>query len=838
MLMKNIILHHNELPEQQAFSPFSPFENVLVQVFAATSDLDHLQKVLDTLTAILPRCTVIGCSTDGTIDDGSIHPHGDIIQLTVTAFEHTTLSLASSDTFENSFRLGKMLASQIIRKETQLLISFSEASSVNGEHYLEGIDHHKNGIKVAGGVASTPTFTDTFVIADGQILKSGAVAVALHSTTLHVYTDFLFGWEPIGKKMAITDVRDNIIHAIDNKTPLEIFRHYLGEEVADAMPGTGSAFPLLLKRDGQYIARGIIGVEGESFIVSGNVRNGDKVFIGYGNPDFITKKNTFNIHLQHALPSVETIFNYYCEGRHLFLPDDAVRIEAENLSNSAINAGCFTLGEFFSQRTNVLHNFSSTIVALSENAENVPKHPMHGSTVLNDEERLSAMITRGLFHLIDVRTKELQHQTYHDALTSLPNRNFFNEMLTLELEKAKKEGSQVALLFLDLDNFKDVNDTLGHGSGDYLLKIIAGRIKRALSPSDLLARWSGDEFVVMRSDCHSIDLLTDLATSVLELFKEPIQIDNHHFTLGVSIGISLFPNDGSDAETLVKHADAAMYSVKSGGRNHFSFYRREMTEKALQRITLENDLRSAIRTQSFYLVYQPQIDLESGKIKSVEALLRWRHPKKGVIMPDQFIGVAERSGLILPIGEMIMDMALGQFRVWKNEGLPIEKISVNVSAKQFRYENIVGLVNRYLGKYDLSPDHLEIELTESTLMHQSDTTIRTLDELHRLGISISVDDFGTGYSSLSYLKRFKINNIKIDKSFVEHLPDNINDMAIVKAIIALARALGLDIIVEGIENSRQKAFFQSEGRMLAQGYFYSKPLDAEELEKALLTTFV
>ena len=741
----------------------------------------------------------------------------------MTGFEQTTLTLAYDENSDDSIASGRSLAVALDRPETKTIIAFTEAGSINGELFLEGMHQ-------IGGVASTPSFTDTFIIADGHILTKGAVAVGLEGRGLHVYQDFLFGWEPIGKEMTVTRVNNNVITSIDNQPPIAVFRHYLGDEIADALPGIGSAFPLMLRRADENIARGIIGLDGESLIVSGNVKHGDKVYIGYGNAEMVTQKNDLNAKLQQVFPSAEAIFNYYCEGRHLFLPKDAVEIEAKRLSENGMTGGCFTLGEFYTRQQSTLHNFSSTVLALSENAALAGQHCSTVPLALNEYERLSAMVTKGLFHLIDVRTRELEHQSYHDTLTGLPNRTFFSEMLSIEIEKARKKKTDIALLFLDLDHFKDVNDTLGHGSGDTLLHDLALRIQSLLTPTDLIARWSGDEFVVMRSDYHSLDNLVDLATEIIGIFDDPILHDGHHFSLGISIGISLYPHDGTDTETLVKNADAAMYAVKFAGRNHFSFYRKEMTEKALARITMENDLRTALKENMFFLTYQPQIDLKSGEVRSAEALLRWQHPDKGVVMPDAFIGIAESSGLILPIGELVFDMALEQFKRWQKKGLGIEKICINVSAKQFRHDNIIQLVNRYLQKHELQPNNLEIELTESTLMQQSDENLKTLEELHRIGVSVSIDDFGTGYSSLSYLKRFKINNIKIDKSFVEHLPDDANDKAIVKAIIAMANTLGLDVIVEGIENSRQKHFCLTEGCLLAQGYYYSHPLLPEEME--------
>lgn len=835
MLMRNIVLTHDELPGRTVLSEFLPFKNVLAQVFAATDDLAYVQRILDRLKTVLPDAAVIGCSSDGTIDNGTIHPFGRTVQITLTGFMQTSLTLAYAGPSGDAVALGRMLLEQVSTKETKIIITFTEAASVNGELFLEGMQQPGSERVVIGGVASTPSFTGTFVIADGQILGGGAAAVSLSGKALHYYQDFLFGWEPIGKEMTVTRVTDNVITSIDNQPPLALFRHYLGDEITDALPGIGSAFPLIIKRGEENIARGIIGLDGDALIVSGNVKHGEKVYIGYGNTTMIAQKNDLNFKLQHAFPAAEAIFNYYCEGRHLFLPKDAVEIEAERLSENGMSAGCFTLGEFYTRRKNMLHNFSSTVLALSEGSAAGKRHVPAVAHTLSEDEKLSAMVTKGLFHLIDVRTRELEHQSYHDVLTTLPNRAFFNEMLAIEIEKARKNSTKFALLFLDLDHFKDVNDTLGHGSGDQMLKALALRIREKLKPTDLMARWSGDEFVILRDEYRSLDSIVDLAASIIGIFDEPVRLDGHHFSLGISIGISLYPGDGTDAESLVKNADAAMYAVKFAGRNHFSFYLREMTEKALARITLENDLRIAVKEESFFLTYQPQIDLASGKIRNAEALLRWHHPDRGDIMPEAFIAVAERSGLILPIGELVFDMALGQLKRWKAKGLSIEKICVNVSAKQFRYDNIIALVNKYLARYDLLPEHLEIELTESTLMKHSGANLRTLEELHRIGVSVSIDDFGTGYSSLSYLKRFKINNIKIDKSFVEHLPEDANDTAIVKAIIALAHTLGLDVVVEGIENDRQKAFFVAEKCALAQGFYYGRPVSADLFEKMLST---
>ncbi|MGB6019945.1 MAG: EAL domain-containing protein [Sulfurimonadaceae bacterium] len=833
--MQNILLENNELPRIEELEVFHNFPTVLIQVFAATDDKKHLKHVLQETQKILPQATIIGCSSDGIIDNGLIHDYGHTIQLNVTVFSETTLTLAFSTQYSDCELLGKQIASQICHNDTKAIIAFSEASTVNGELFLEGLYPYCDDIIISGGIASTPTFTDTFIIAGEEILSSGIVAVSLNGARLNAYKDFSFGWQPVGKEMTVTGVKNNRIESIDNHSPLSIFRHYLGPDIADALPGVGSAFPLMIKRGENFIARGIIALDDEAFIVSGNVKTDDKVYIGYGNPNMIAHKNMLKENIQQNVPNPEAIFAYYCEGRRLFLPENVVKFEIDHLCDSTQIAGCFTLGEFYTHETYSLLNFSSTVLILSESTFTEPQFLHTPSLPLPLADKLSSLVPEGLFHLIDVRTKELEHQTYHDELTDLPNRAFFSEFLTIELEKANVNGIQVALLFLDLDHFKNVNDTLGHSAGDTLLKIIAQKINGVLGATDLMARLGGDEFIIMSSEYHSIDRLVDLATSILQLFYEPFKIDTHSFTLGASIGISLYPDDGSNAETLIKHADAAMYEVKYNGRNNFSFYHKEITHKALQRIAIENDLREAIKNDEFLINYQPLIDLESGKIRAAEALIRWQHPKDGIIMPDQFIEIAETSGLIIPIGEIVFDKTLKQFREWLDQGLNIEKICINVSAKQFRHDNIIALVSKYLNKYALPTKYLGIELTESTIMHNSDENMQTLQELHQLGISISIDDFGTGYSSLSYLKRFEINNIKIDKSFVENLPHDTNDKAIVQAIMAMANTLGLDVIAEGIETSEQKDFFASEKCKLVQGYYFSKPVSADQFSKLFLS---
>lgn len=429
--------------------------------------------------------------------------------------------------------------------------------------------------------------------------------------------------------------------------------------------------------------------------------------------------------------------------------------------------------------------------------------------------------------------QQLDHLAHHDPLTDLPNRVLFNMRLTHALSHARRNGHRVGVLFLDLDRFKDVNDTLGHPVGDALLQQVSHRFQQRVRETDTIARTGGDEFIVIAEEVASSADLAQVAQKLLDVFQETFFIGGADIHLGASIGISLFPDDGDDVETLVKNADIAMYRAKERGRNNYQFYTAALTANAMERFQMEVALRQALERDELVLYFQPKVGLADGKPYATEALLRWRHPELGLVAPDRFITLAEETGLIQPIGVWVLRTACRQMKQWLDLGLALEHVAVNLSGVQILRGGIVGTVQQVLQETGLEPQYLELEITESVIMGHAEETIRVLDELRALGVTLAIDDFGTGYSSLSYLKRFPIDTLKVDRSFVRDIPDDVNDAAIIRAVIALGRSLKMEIVAEGVETAEQQAFLLQEGCTTAQGYLFSKPVPAHWITESL-----
>ncbi|MEN8261108.1 MAG: EAL domain-containing protein, partial [Pseudomonadota bacterium] len=422
---------------------------------------------------------------------------------------------------------------------------------------------------------------------------------------------------------------------------------------------------------------------------------------------------------------------------------------------------------------------------------------------------------------------ELNFLAHHDPLTGLPNRLLFTERLGHALKRAQRENRHVALLFIDLDRFKNINDTLGHPVGDILLSQVAQTMQQAIREEDTLARLGGDEFTVILEDVGHSQNAAAVAQKLMECFSLPYSIQGRELYLTASIGISLFPQDGDEVDTLLKNADVAMYQAKAQGRNAYHFFTQSLSVSALERFSLENDLRQALHREEFSVYYQPQFSLHTGRIIGAEALIRWPHPDKGMISPARFIPVAEDSGLIIPIGEWVLRTVCMQMQGWRETGGELERVSVNVSGMQVQRGHIVDSVNRVLDETGLAPHLLELEITEGFIMHQTDGAIETLEALRALGVALSIDDFGTGYSSLTYLKRLPVSKLKIDQSFIQGIPEDPNDEAIVKAVIALGKSMQFQLVAEGIENDLQHWFLKHQQCDFGQGYHYCRPLPSE-----------
>jgi diguanylate cyclase (GGDEF)-like protein/PAS domain S-box-containing protein len=420
----------------------------------------------------------------------------------------------------------------------------------------------------------------------------------------------------------------------------------------------------------------------------------------------------------------------------------------------------------------------------------------------------------------------------YDVLTGLPNRILFNDRLEQALIHSQHSQCALYLLFLDIDRFKQINDTLGHGVGDQLLQIVAERLKQCVREQDTVSRQGGDEFIVALPDASAAEA-SMVAQNILQYVLQPYVIEQHDLRITVSIGIAAYPEHAQDAETLVKYADVAMYQAKASGRNRYLHFDAGMNTSSYERLQMENALRSAVERDEMRIVYQPQVNLSDGKISGCEALVRWQHPTLGLIYPEKFIPLAEETGLIVSINDWVLEQAIKQCHVWQKAGYAPIQMSVNFSAMQFGQSNLILQITDLLNKYQVPPAMLDIELTESTLMQGVERTLTTLHELAALGVTISIDDFGTGYSSLSYLKRFPIQQLKIDQSFIRDVTTDPSDATMVRTIVLMAKSLKLHMIAEGVENAAQVAFLQQCGCERAQGYYYSKPLTAEAFEKLI-----
>ena len=429
--------------------------------------------------------------------------------------------------------------------------------------------------------------------------------------------------------------------------------------------------------------------------------------------------------------------------------------------------------------------------------------------------------------------EHVQYLAYYDALTGLPNRTLLADRLLKALATASRQKDKVALLFLDLDRFKSINDSFGHTFGDLVLQDVATRLEGRTRKQDTVGRLGGDEFLIVLNSVKDISDVAVAAKRFMDAMAAEFVVQGHSLGITCSLGVSIFPEHGTDVESLLKHADAAMYSAKENGRNSFQFFSEEMTAQVVERLTLENSLRPALEKKQLFLVYQPQMDLATGKIIGLEALLRWQHPELGLVPPDKFIRIAENSGLILPIGEWVLRTACSQARKWQDEGFPAVRVAVNVSAVQFRQPDFCAIVSRVLHETGLAPQYLELELTESLLLSSADMTLPVIHELSALGVTLAIDDFGTGYSNFGYLRQFRVSRLKIDRSFINNVAVDPDDAAIANAIISMAKSMSLKVIAEGVENEAQMSFLRVHLCDEIQGYYFSKPLTVDKVAEKL-----
>lgn len=435
--------------------------------------------------------------------------------------------------------------------------------------------------------------------------------------------------------------------------------------------------------------------------------------------------------------------------------------------------------------------------------------------------------------LLIKQTQLLNHQANHDTLTNLPNRMLFKDRLTQIIKSSTRHKEQFALLFIDLDQFKKINDSLGHHIGDEVLIESASRLGSIIRDEDTLARLGGDEFTIILKDISSVQGASTVAQKIVKIMKEPIKIKGHTLFISSSIGISMFPADATSEDNLIKFADTAMYRAKDEGRDNFQFYSSDMTTQAFERVVMENSLRSAIAQEQFIVYFQPQYETTTETIIGMEALVRWDHPQIGLVPPGKFIPIAEESGLIIEIDRIVMKKAMKQFSQWYKDGYNPGVLSLNLAMKQLNQEDFITTLLNIMNALQFQAKWLELEVTEGQVMDNPDAAISKLKEISNIGIELAIDDFGTGYSSLAYLKKLPLNKLKIDQSFIKDIPEDEDDMAITKAIIALGKSLNLKLIAEGVETQAQRDFLLKNDCTTIQGYFYSRPLPSDEITELL-----
>jgi diguanylate cyclase (GGDEF)-like protein len=433
----------------------------------------------------------------------------------------------------------------------------------------------------------------------------------------------------------------------------------------------------------------------------------------------------------------------------------------------------------------------------------------------------------------DDRTLELQHQAEHDALTDLPNRVLLLDRLQQAIKRNQRSGRKLAVLFIDLDRFKEVNDSFGHDTGDALLQVASDNIGLTLRRSDSIARLGGDEFAVLIDQVKTDERLIGIVEKILGVFREPFILEHRMIYVTCSIGVAICPDNGATAEELLRNADAAMYRAKDEGRNTYQFYTEDMTQRAIERVTLESELREAIRNRVFQLHFQAQMDMRDNRLVGMECLVRWQDERRGMVPPDQFIGLAEETGLIVQIDRWVLEQALEQCQRWHQAGLDPGVISLNLSPVQLSQQDFIGFVQDATARFGVAPAQLMFEVTETAIMRSPEQAIEALEELKRLGFALALDDFGTGLSSLSYLKQLPVDKIKIDRAFVKDIPQDEEDMRLTQAIISMASRLHLQLIAEGVETLEQVEFLIANGCFEAQGYYYHKPSPAREMEALL-----
>ncbi|MCU9612468.1 EAL domain-containing protein [Caldibacillus lycopersici] len=799
--------------------------DVLVQVFFGNDDSEKITQLQRIMQELLPKVHVIGCTTAGEIVNGKI-TKGKII-LSFTVFRKTTLRTICLSNVKDTKMIEQSLIDFLSYPDLKALIMFSTTASLTMPEVIKQfVKQHKIGI--TGASASVGEFNNSaFVFSNADRIDDGFVIAGLFNPDLEVYRYENINYSKIGQPFKLSSVENKHIIQINHENPLEALANRLSPMVIDNLLASSDKLPLLLTRDGKDSIIYITKIHNDGTLeLSTNVTLKDTISLAYINIENLLEKSVDTLNTLSE-KQVDTIFTYSSQAKLMFLPSFSEE-EMENLHCIAPTNGCITRNE--DSWLDIDHSaFHLKALAMNENfARNVKKEKMSFSYTVSNEMKVLIY----LINLIELTIKDkknfeqkMTQIAYFDKETGLPNRAKIMEMVTKTIQKAKKNKQKLAVIFFDMDRFKLINDNLGHLIGDRILTQIAYRVQSLLPEDAVFGRFGGDKFTIILTENLAYDTIIELCNKMKNTISEPLTYEGQEFFLSASFGVSFYPEDGGDAQLILKNADTAMNRAKRQGGSKITFFSNEMNDQIKYRFELENYLRRAIEKNELFLMYQPLVSLQSGKLIGSEALVRWMHPKLGLIPPLEFIPIAEETGLINDIGKWVLIEACKQQKKWVEEGLGELFISVNVSAYQFQHSDFIANVKNALAISGVKPTYLHLELTESGMLKNINHSIEIMKSIQELGVKVSIDDFGTGYSSLSYLKNLPINTLKIDRSFIHNLHLESVDRSIVKAIITMGNGLSVKVVAEGVETLEQIEELKNLNCDYAQGYYIEKPVD-------------
>lgn len=804
-------------------------ENILIQIFIGNGSIEEIKTIQLYINQRMPHANIIGCTTSGEIINGQFLYGKTIINF--TTFQQTRVEIG----YSHHSKLYQEVDTEVDTQDLKTIIAYSTNSSLQFDYHFRK-DMYSEDVVIVGGCASNSKYKEVYVFTNHNIIDNGAVYAKLYSKDLSTYIYRSIEWKKIGIPMSVTKADQNKIYSINNEIPIKFLEKYFGKYFIDQLPHSGHDLPLLFstkEEEATYIQDVL---QDGTICISSNIKTGDEFTIAYFDLAHIIDKSLKQLNTFAKRP-VDTIFAFTSSAR-MSLFDSLTKQELTHLQRIAPTAGIVTEGELV-QRKNIKYNSSFTVTALliSENLQANPKNNLDFQYQLTSEMKsrmyltsLVAMTTDYIQNLSEELNKKRFLISY-DKDTALPNRLKITETVDQLIANAA-ENERFAVAFIDIDRFKLINDSFGHYVGDIIIVEIANRIKKHLNHNIFIGRFAGDKFTLILGEEYSTEEILMLATNILSTIQEPLQYESQEFVLSASIGVSFYPEDGVDTQTILKNADTAMNRAKKYGGNQTVFFASEMNEQIKYKFELENYLRRAIEKEELFLLYQPVVDLHTGKIIGSEALLRWNHPIHGLIPPLEFIPIAEETGLIHDIGKWVLMEGCRQNKEWNEKGYDVF-ISINVSVQQFLDPSFLHELHEVLTTTQMDPSLLHLELTESGMIDNVQKSIEIMNTIQQLGVKVSIDDFGTGYSSLSYLRNLPINTLKIDRSFINNFRSESADYSIVKAIITMGNGLSVNVVAEGVETFDQLVELKELKCDFAQGYYIEKPVSPTNFIKLI-----